>query len=34
MPRLGMIVVIRTAIGYTLDHELSSQADTRHQHQE
>lgn len=27
---LGAIVVIRTVIGYTLDHELSSQADNRH----
>jgi len=26
---LGAIVVIRTVIGYTLDHELSSQADIR-----
>jgi uncharacterized membrane protein len=27
---LGAIVVIRTVIGYTLDHELSSEADSRH----
>lgn len=26
---LGAIVVIRTVIGYTLDHELSSEADSR-----
>ncbi len=30
---LGAIVVIRTVIGYTLDHELSSQADPGHPQQ-